>query len=740
MKKDDVVVVNRFTNKYNEGHGKTPQRFLLRYIDRAGATSALSTGQEIQEQHQRQQQILKERTNYWQHYRDLYDAMSEDYSGRSFGNFGYVYTNQQVRQQGRLFQRLWDAGHTIQTMIVSFSTDYLKRLRVVSQNFKVHSTKDKPQAVNEVDQIRLRYALNVGLQRYVRQAKFNRPIWSGAIQFDRPHVHAHILIADAGSLSRSRRLSQADQYLSDRGKIFQSETHTLIQGINQSLVKTQQLQLLHYHLRLEHDVVRDKTLDVIQREESLSQQLKLMRMVLPQDNHLWQMGNTAKEMQQPQKMMRQLVTQLCNQYGDLIGYPHALRVIRQEAQSRQRIMGGQTRNYVKRGINNLQTMMGDAIFKRMAQEPTKQEEPQHNRLYQLLHSPLSKAFNLCQVNVTKHEERASLYAQALQDYQQQYASGQASLDSQPMETLWRAELLHEMECADKYRYFTQTFKPKKRKKNQRIFKFNRQVDQLAPHDDLAYELSRLLVSSKYEQVLQHPVGEEVPEKAITQYLQCGLMSRNMRQWVQSFGQEHADFRELYRFPSNNLLDQRRQVEHLQLQGFQLSWQLWQQGVVQAKDVIMPPVWQTPTIAPLESHVITTEEYQEKLQWRAPAETLNAIKQNLRWTSQGQAVVQAEHHERLHNVLAADEYLQKTEQSTTVLEPVAQDIQTETQALQQLSGEQPGVAAVAKAVEPAPEMQRQLMVPADEEALSQTIVDELQTLNHDQEQVAACLER
>ena len=95
---------------------------------------------------------------------------------------------------------------------------------------------------------------------------------------------------------------------------------------------------------------------------------------------------------------------------------------------------------------------------------------------------------------------------------------------------------------------------------------------------------------------------------------------------------------------------------------------------------------------------------------------------------------------MRNVLAADEYLQKTEQSTTVLEPVAQDIQTETQALQQLSGEQPGVAAAAKVVELAPEGQQQLVVPADEEALSQTIVDELQTLNHDQEQVVACLER
>lgn len=778
-----IILRNRYTNRQTGGYGSSTDRYLLDYVDRASATTPLSNPQEVMAGTVRQEKVLDDAENDWNTYDDLYKVLDSDYAGRSFGNKGYVYSTKQIKDAAHKFQQLWNDGHSIQKFIISFDLRYLKQMRVVPADYEVVDR--KKMAANYVDQLKLRHAINRSIQRYTQQANFSRPIWAGAIQFDTDNVHAHVVIADDIPLEKSRRMTKNG---TDRGIVWVNEQHQLKRGIDETLAATRKYQFIHKQVQFQEELVRTKTMAVIQHEELLSKQLRLIRMMLPADKQQWHVQNKSAAMQQPQRMMNRLVENLCGSYGKLIGFDNAHKVIHQAAQTKQRLDGGATKQYEQMGLDGLKMAMGELIFNNMATAPTKERPRNKETMLKLVNTPLARTINQFKQYDQQHTQRANGFYELVQDYHQQYRDGKATMDSRVMQDLWLGELRHEMESADKYRYFTQAFNqlPAKNKDWQELQSYNHEVEQLKPHD-FGPVISKLLLDKRYQKELDHPYAGEIPREALSRYLQCGLMSRNMRQWTQGFGNNHQEYQELFTLPSADSRTKYQNVQELQTWGQAVTWKLWQQGHLPAKAVLLSRDWHTPEVktVPLEQHVLP-EDFKQ-LQWREPTETPQRTLRQKDWLTKGKAVAEQEQTQREQRVLTADEYLRETHQNDRILVPVANRVQQSRQSLTQLeqaktpvkrqestakqqqtvasqneqqatASQQPQAAASSQQEQPhlilpgqhVPHQEPAKLytsasgndfveVPQNNEALSQKIVTDIQELTNNQEQVAGLIE-
>lgn len=228
-----IVVVNEFTNNSLKGHGKTLNKFIQNYTARPDATESIASDA----------QMVKDWTNAINdlYTKDQYEnmksaaSMSSKYlstQGVAFDQRHLTLNHQDLYNEAEQVQGAYNHGHTIQMIVISFQTDYLIRQGAVDlplgQPFPGGG-------FDLIDEYKLRHSVQQGMQAYTDYAQIKDPLWVGAVQVDRQHVHAHITCCDQTPLEDSDRLMNYAGRWQDRGKIYKDETHYLRSIIDDDL-------------------------------------------------------------------------------------------------------------------------------------------------------------------------------------------------------------------------------------------------------------------------------------------------------------------------------------------------------------------------------------------------------------------------------------------------------------------------------------------------------------------------
>lgn len=289
--KKSIVIRNEFSNKYYAqdskslgSRGGSFQAYIIGYMARDMASDHL-----FPLESQENRVFLEDYSEYINERLlgklsslsdevDVYGSLDvEDktrmhkYDGLAFDDKSLSMTYDEVFAKSKQIQNAFDAGHSVQKFIISFTDEYLKEMNVLPKDFELEKRGDH---FEQVDQLKLRQSIQDGMQAMMKIGGYEDPAWIGLIQLDTKHVHAHMVACD--QVFAQARLKEDGL---DRGKIYADEKTAFRNACTQSLERhigltrdTDQVSLLNQmmHSNLNFGAVNVEQ-DVVLKKQALEQ-------------------------------------------------------------------------------------------------------------------------------------------------------------------------------------------------------------------------------------------------------------------------------------------------------------------------------------------------------------------------------------------------------------------------------------------------------------------------------------
>lgn len=243
--KREIVIRNEFSNKYYASgsdlgsRGGSFQAYIVGYMARDEASDALfpldSQIEAIFEEDYADvldDRLLGKMSTLTDE--EMSELLFGDLTNRSMKYDGLAFDAErlsmsyaEVLSKSQEIQKAFEDGHSVQKFIISFTDDYLRKMGVLPDDFKLT---DRGDHFGNVDQLKLRQAIQEGMEEMLQEGSFEKPSWIGLVQLDTKHVHAHMVACDQ-VFGNSRLMSDG----LDRGKIYANERQAFRNGCHQSL-------------------------------------------------------------------------------------------------------------------------------------------------------------------------------------------------------------------------------------------------------------------------------------------------------------------------------------------------------------------------------------------------------------------------------------------------------------------------------------------------------------------------
>lgn len=287
--KQDIVIKNEFTNLSNPSRGKTIDAYVMKYCNRSDAIQSITPI--IDDDNYVDEGLSNQLAEKIDHISDnhrfdisspKYDndlTMIMNHQGVAFNQNSLSVSKSQLIDDANNVQRLFNENHTIMKTVLSFKTDYLKRQNAINPNASIDQYGFM---FDNVDDLKLRTAIQRGLKEYTKAAGFTNPKWVGAYQMDTLHLHVHLVIADDVPFNQSQRLKTYDSVKQERGKINKKEAAILRENVNNEL----SLLKPYHQINRQRDVTRLRANVQQQRTNFMQQnnQLLLQNILVNMDN------------------------------------------------------------------------------------------------------------------------------------------------------------------------------------------------------------------------------------------------------------------------------------------------------------------------------------------------------------------------------------------------------------------------------------------------------------------------
>lgn len=278
----DIVIVNEFT--VNGSRGNSPGNYILEYMARDKASENLTPTtarpdriakmeRQVEAEFLGGAGALKAKgrvSDYVTRYmaRDTAtellsargDASSGDLrseidgiqgmSGIAFSQDDLSLSHDDVKKRSKRIQAEYEKGKPVLKTVISFDTDYLKRMGVLPEDLEVRNRGD---LYGKSDQAKLRIAIQRGM-RNIRHG-FSDLDWVGVIQVDTKHLHCHLAMVDRGPGKRFTKKGEQKGMLDDAMKL------AIRRGIDNSLSECQLIKPLSIQMESE----RRNTVSFIKR-------------------------------------------------------------------------------------------------------------------------------------------------------------------------------------------------------------------------------------------------------------------------------------------------------------------------------------------------------------------------------------------------------------------------------------------------------------------------------------------
>lgn len=468
--KKDIVISNHFTTKRSDGsatRGATPGQFVIRYMsrDEKGATEPLAPfmldsrdefNKDTLRYKARELEVDDIKTEMLDH--DGLDIKRrfkkiDGLGGRAFGKKNLSMSDKELKTESAKIQNAFDENHAVQLMVISFSEKFLRDYDVLDEDFVY--TGDGSYK-NSYDQMKLRMAINNGIEELVDIGGYADPVWVATLQVDTSHLHCHLALCDQ-EFSPDRSRADGD----DRGKIWDAEKEALRHGIARQLDLTRGYSFHHKGNQKDRENVIAFIKDLDFHEASYNRELQLVMGSLPVDRELWVSDSTDNSMKYPNEVARGFVQRLYNDYPEQTGYADAFQKIVDIADSDEFVENGR-KELIDRGVDALydqikhvgdeetsvktdllkvQSMDDDALKRAILARGERLEEfdPFGFELR-------TRAYNN---RIRKHTRLVESNAKSLIEYN----ASEHSIDASRMAIYYETEMLYHAETSDKYRSF-----------------------------------------------------------------------------------------------------------------------------------------------------------------------------------------------------------------------------------------------------------------------------------------------
>ena len=300
MLKKEIMIRSEFTVKRGQKgtRGSTPGDFMRGYICRDDACEAadeivISRLEPKSARSKRIDALIAQSVSA-----DAFERAMKKLNGKSgfaFDALSLSMPDSDLKTKAESFQKLFDQGKTIIKTVISFGTEYLRKMKVIPESFNDDNTAAGSLAFN-TDQAKLRLAIQYAMKQ--ASVSFENLDWAASIQTDTRHVHCHLCMADRG---KGRIMEETGE---QKGMIYK-KTMTRIRFAIDSFLRRHlgfehAFPLSHYERQLQSSCknqIRSKTAnrkDVVSRIEFL----------LPDDQSLWQARSRNPQMRQANELAR----------------------------------------------------------------------------------------------------------------------------------------------------------------------------------------------------------------------------------------------------------------------------------------------------------------------------------------------------------------------------------------------------------------------------------------------------
>lgn len=468
--KQSIVVVNEYTVKSKSGKGSrggTPGAYVTRYMARDLATEPLAPIRRQRTDDFIVRYMARESATEQAVSRTDVKAKFKESQGAGGVAFGYgqvSLSDEQLKAASVDVQELFDKGHTIMKTVLSFDQEYLRKHKIIPEDFVC---KKKGDYRGHLDQMKLRMAVMRGLER-MESSFYDDLRYVGVIQVDTEHVHCHLAMVDAGKGAVTKDGTQ-------RGKINAPAKALLRRSMDAWLDEKQTVR----HMSSAVGYERRNVTTYVKRwahQQMLRESLpQFLVACLPEDRRLWRSSTNHESMKKPNRIVHQLVEEVLARPGSPL--PQAMQQVHEYANKRRDGEGLSTGQWqalvqagrdqiIERGVNGVygllrglpedtlrvRTPMLDAMgmdYEAMASYASKSaQQGQRDDL-------LGFGFRLRSYSsrMEHHREKRSAYHGLARIWEKADDAGIASASSRVLYEFYLEEEDYHARCAAKYQKF-----------------------------------------------------------------------------------------------------------------------------------------------------------------------------------------------------------------------------------------------------------------------------------------------
>lgn len=479
--KQDIVIVNEYSIKTGSkggSRGGTPGDYVLRYMARMGATEELTPVRlEDQDAYVTRYMARREATETYDTIGGVKYGMrsAQGLGGVAFGATGrddigdMSMSDRKIRRVSKDIQKQFDEGKTVLKTVLSFDTEYLRRMGVIDPGFELRNRGDFR---GNIDQMKLRLAVMDGMRNLGR--KFDDLEWCGVIQVDTMHAHCHLCMVDKGV---GKLMPDGTQ----RGKLNEGEKRVLRRGVDMSLDEMHPVRMLSSNVAYDKRNARCFIKKFTHETMAAHGLPQLLLACLPEDRRLWRASTNRKEMQKPNAIVREYVEQVFEQPDS--GYDKAMRDIGEYAKTRadrEDLTGEQYRRLVRNGRERLVDDCVNGVYSVLKSIP-----PEHIRTRTPMLDVMSMEYTDMAAEAVSdpmmefgfklrsyssrlehHRRERHRYHDARKQYEDAEAAGQVSEESHPLKVFYAEEEEYNAMLMAKYQYFLSFLPPEDEYKEQ----------------------------------------------------------------------------------------------------------------------------------------------------------------------------------------------------------------------------------------------------------------------------------
>lgn len=451
----DIVIVNEFSVKNNGkgSRGSSPGDYVMDYMSRYDATEILTpvrlddSDDYALRYMQREAVAEEDADDYKEKFRQI-----QKHAGLGFGYDSVSLSEAKLRAASKDIQTQFDAGKTAMKTVLSFSEDYLRKYKMLPDDFKFRKAGDYR---GNVDQMKLRLGIMHGLDILAKD--YDNLKYVGVIQVDTRHVHCHLAMVDSG---QGTLMPDGTQ----KGKLTGSQKSRLRRNIDLYLDSVKHVKFMSssvaidkrntsmFAKRMQHKAIRKNS------------PAQILAACLPIDKRLWTASSNHQSMQRANEFARGYVRSFLSQPDS--GYKQIRANIVAFADKQQGISSEDYKKIIKTGEKKVEDECINAIYDTMKKVRVT-DKTVHSRMLDLVSMPLRDSVGKKNDGLSEftyklrsfssrlnhHKEKREAAHSIVTSYEAAKKEGNVSDDSLPVYLFFKFEEEYNEKLMCKYQRF-----------------------------------------------------------------------------------------------------------------------------------------------------------------------------------------------------------------------------------------------------------------------------------------------